>query len=72
MKAYYIKYKMHSADSVKGLQVLADSKRWAYMNAVYVDIFEREGSLPYSAWVVSVTYNNGNRREFNTFEGMPY
>ena len=72
MKAYYVQYKMHSADEVHGIQSPAENKVDAYERAVYSLIPEKEGSIPYSAWVYSVTYNNGKYREFNTFEGKPY
>lgn len=72
MKAYYVKYKMYSADEPRGIVFLADNKIDAYEKAVYELIPEKEGSIPYSAWVYSVTYNNGKYREFNTFEGKPY
>ena len=72
MKAYYVKYKMYSADKAHGIQSPAENKLDAYEKAVYTLIPEKEGSIPYSAWVSSVTYNNGNYREFNTFEGKPY
>lgn len=54
------------------VDVLAENKYQAYDIAVYEKIPEIEGELPYSAWVSSVTYQNGNYREFNTFEGLPY
>lgn len=72
MKAYYVKYKMYSADKAHGIQSPAENKIDAYEKAVYTLIPEKEGGIPYSAWVHSVTYNNGNYREFNTFEGNPY
>jgi hypothetical protein len=72
MKAYYVKYKMYSADEPKGIDFLADNKIDAYEKAVYELIPKKEGNIPYSAWVYSVTYNNGKYREFNTFEGKPY
>lgn len=72
MKAYYVKYKMHPADEVHGIGLLADSKEDAYSRAVYDLIHRMENGYPYSAWVTSVTYNNGNYRRFNTFEGKPY
>lgn len=72
MKAYYVRYKMYSADEVHEIQSPAENKLDAYEKAVYTLIPEKEGSIPYSAWVSSVTYNNGNYREFNTFEGKPY
>lgn len=72
MKAYFVKYKMFSADEPHGIGFLAENKLDAYERAVYTLIPEKEGAMPYSAWVHSVTYNNGNYREFNTFEGKPY
>jgi len=63
---------MYSADEVHGIQSPAENKLDAYEKAVYTLIPEKEGSIPHSAWVSSVTYNNGNYREFNTFEGKPY
>lgn len=69
---YYVKYKMYSADQVKGIQVGGKSKAEAWDRAVYEDIPTAEGEVPYSAWVSSVTYQNGNYRRFNTFEGNPY
>lgn len=73
MKAYYVKYRMYRSDEVKGIGFLAKSKKDAYDKAVYELIpAQHDGQYPYSAWVHSVTYNNGNHHEFNTFEGMPY
>lgn len=72
MKAYYVRYKMHSAGEVKGVDFLAENKVDAYDKAVYEVIPKKEGIHPYSAWVHSVTYNNGNYRTFNTHEGKPY
>ena len=71
MKTYYINYKMYSADEVNGIQVLAENKEDAYSKAVYELIPQTEGEHPYSAWVHSVTYKNGNYKTFNTFEGKP-
>lgn len=72
MKAYYVYYRMHSTDDVHGIQVSAYNKEDAYDRGTYELIPEKEGSVPYSSWVHSVTYNNGNYKEFNTHEGMPY
>ena len=69
--AYYVSYKMFNVDRVRGIDVLASSKAEAYDMAVYTLIPQKEGEPPYSAWVKSVTYNNGNYRQFNTFEGKP-
>ena len=72
MKAYYVKYRNNSWGKELGIQVLADSKEQAYDKAVWELIPKKEGSYPYSAWVSSVTYNNGNWHHFNTCEGKPY
>lgn len=66
--AYCVHYKNYSADEVHLIDVLASNKVEAYDKAVY----EMLPEPPYSAWVSSVTYNNGNYRRFNTFEGKPY
>ena len=72
MNSYYVTYKMHSAAEEKGIDLLARNKADAYDKAVFETIPKIEGEAPYSAWVTSVTYNNGNYRKFNTFEGNPY
>ena len=72
MKSYYVKYKMLQVGEVKGINIIARNKTDAYDKAVYEDIPNIEGSCPYSAWVHSVTYNNGNYKTFNTCEGLPY
>ena len=71
MKAFYVKYRM-SGSEVKGVGLLAKSKADAYDKAVFDVIPKIEGELPYSAWVSSVTYQNGNVHYFNTCEGLPY
>ena len=71
MKAYYVKYRMWQCAEEKGRQVIADNKAEAYEKATFEDIPKIEGSSPYSVWVESVTYNNGNCKYFNTFEGKP-
>ena len=65
---YGVEYKMHRADDVRRMDVIAGSKAEAYDKAVYDVLIE----LPYSAWVASVTYQNGNYKRFNTHEGKPY
>lgn len=70
MKAYYVKYKLNGEE--KGIGLLAKNRFDAYDRAVYEEIPKIEGELPYSAWVTSVTYQNGNVRHFNTCEGLPY
>ena len=69
---YRVKYTMHQFGEIKGEDVIAKSKAEAYDKAVYKAIPEREKAMPYSAWVSSVTYQNGNYMEFNTHEGKPY
>ena len=72
-KAYYVMYKMHQCGDIKGIGLLARSKDEAYDKAVFESIpANNEGRHPYSAWVHSVTYNNGNYKTFNTHEGKPY
>ena len=71
MKAYTVEYRI-TGNEVKSISFLAKNKVDAYDKAVYELIPEKEGEMPYSAWVSSVTYQNGNCRYFNTFEGNPY
>lgn len=68
---YFVKYRMSGFDE-RGIDVVARSKAEAYDKAFYEAIPEREGELPFSAWVESVTYQNGNHRVFNTSEGNAY
>lgn len=71
-KCYYVKYQLRGNwDEAKGIAVLAPNKWEAYMKAVYEAIPAKEETLPYSAWVHSVTFNNGNYKVFNTFAGKP-
>ena len=70
MKAYYVKYRIK--DEVRGIGFLAKDKYDAYDKATYELIPEKEGSIPYSSWVYSVTYNNGKVHYFNTSEGNAY
>ena len=71
MKTYHVKYRILGKE-VEGIDVIANNKAEAYDYAVYELIPNEEGEYPYSAWVSSVTYNNGNYKLFNTFEGNPY
>ena len=68
---YHVVYRL-IGEYFKGVDVVASSKAVAYDKAVYETILKNEGELPYSAWVASVTYNNGNHKQFNTHEGKPY
>ena len=72
MRAYTVGYKMHMADGERSISLLAKDKRDAYDRAFYEAIPKQEGTVPYSAWLESVTYQNGNYRTFNNFEGNPY
>ena len=73
MRAYTVGYRMYSADQEHEISFLADNKADAYNKAVYEQIPVKEGAQPYSAWVLSVTYQNGNYRTFrNAWEGNPY
>ena len=71
-KAYYVRYKMTQFGKTNGIDLLAKNKADAYDKAVYELIPKIEGCIPYSAWVRSVTYQNGNSKIFNTHEGNPY
>ena len=71
MKAYTVEYRIIGS-VVKRISFLAKNKFDAYDKAVYELIPQEEGEMPYSAWVYSVTYQNGNYKRFNTFEGKPY
>ena len=72
MRAYFVEYKMNKGSEVEHIAFLAKNKISAYDTAVYDIIPSMKGSIPYSAWVVSVTYQNGNVKYFNTSEGNPY
>ena len=70
---YTVEYKLWSEGEIKKIYVSARSKFDAYMKAYYEAIpEENKGELPYSAWVTAVTYQNGNYKTFNTFEGNPF
>lgn len=72
MKTYRVVYIMHEYDSERGIDVLANNKAEAYDKATYEEIPRIEGGYPYGAYVKSVTYNNGNHKEFNNLIGNPY
>lgn len=69
---FHINYRLYKADKVRFIDVVAKSKFDAYNKATFEAIPEKEGEAPYSVWVVSCTYGNGNYRRFNTIEGKPY
>ena len=69
---YHVEYRLYQFGEIKSIDVTAKSKAEAYRKALFEMIPELEQDNAYSAWVASVTYQNGNHREFNTFEGNPY
>lgn len=71
-KTYSIRYKMHEADAVRNVCIVASNKYEAYELATYESIPEKEGSLPYSAWVANYTTQAGKEVTIkNAFEGNP-
>ena len=60
---YHVKYKMEWADGMQGMDVIAKSKDDAYYKALSI-IHNKSGCYPYTARVHSVTYSNGNYKEF--------
>lgn len=72
-KVYTVHYIMSPYSSEENyICVLASSKVEAYEKAVFEDIPRTVGGYPYGAYVSSVTYNNGNYKQFNTCVGLPY
>ena len=72
-RTYHICYKLYQFDKERHIQVKAQSKEDAYVQATYYDIpYVNDGRLPYSVWVHSVTFDNRKYREFNNHEGHPY
>lgn len=72
-QVYTVEYNLRGAwDETKSINIIASNKIEAYDLAFYEAIPAKEGTMPYSAWVYSVTYQNGNYKRFNTFEGNPY
>ena len=69
---YTVKYRMYQWTEEKSISVIAKSKADAYDKAMYEVIPDIEAFSPYSVWVYSVTYQNGNYRRFNTCEGLGY
>lgn len=67
MKHYSVEFREYSAGAVQTECILANNKADAYQK-----FMDSKGWTVYSAWVSSVTYQNGNCKWFNTFEGNPY
>lgn len=72
MKKYTVEYRLWEFDKVQAIEVFAHNKEEAYEKADFEAIPEKHGEFPFSAWVKSVTYENGNVKTFTTFEGKPY
>lgn len=72
MKTYCIFYTTSQFGAAYMIDVIARNKIEAYCKAVYEAIPQKTSALPFSAWVHSVTHNNGSHHVFNTFEGKPY
>ena len=73
MRTYWVKYYLNGIyEEEKSIHIFAKNKIEAYDKAVYEIIPEKEGSVPYSAWVASVHYGNNEYRTFNTSSGNPY
>lgn len=70
---YTVCYKIRGSREIeKKIDVIAGNKSEAFDVAFYEAIPEKEGEMPFSAWVKCVTYQNGNTKHFNTSEGNPY
>ena len=71
-RTYSVHYKMHSADDVKNVCIIASDKWDAYDRARWEVIPEKEGCEPYSAWVDNYTTQAGREVKIkNAFEGNP-
>lgn len=69
---YTIAFKRSQFAEVEHIDVTEQSKERAYDIAVnyLLPIFNQIN--PFSAWVESVTYHDGTKRIFNTFEGKRF
>ena len=61
----------YGAYPTTAMAVIASNKKEAYFEAIK-RITEQEGEEPYAAWVVSVTFQNGNWKRFDTDPKHPY
>ena len=62
MNDYCVQYLLSQFGEQKEIHVSAKTRPDAYEKAVYEEIPRVEGESPYSAWVYSVSYKNGNTR----------
>ena len=69
---YHIGYILSLYGTERSIDIIASSKAEAYEIAVFEAIPAKEGHTPYGAYVASVTYSNGNHKEFNNIIGNPY
>ena len=72
MKLYHVCYIMSPCELERSIDVFANNKAEAYDLATFEKIPAKEGGYPYGAYVASVTYKNGNKRDFNNIIGDPY
>lgn len=73
MKAYTVEYLENgSYETAKSISILARNKEEAYEKAYYEEIPKVIGFCPYSAWVSSVTYQNGKYKRFDTYDGKRF
>lgn len=72
MRTYIVRYRMNRGGKVKEIEIPANSKVDARAIALFEAIPSTEHNPPYSAWVASVTFDNGNHKEFDTNEYKPY
>lgn len=72
MRHYTVAYRMCKNEVERKIEVDAMTKYVAWKTAWNEKIPEKEGGMPYSAWVDSVTYKNGVTYIFNTCDGKAY
>ena len=60
---FHVKYKMFDG-TVGSVDVSARSREEAEDKAIYDIVLSKEGKMPYDAWATSVTYQNGNYKQF--------
>ena len=68
-RTYHIAYRLYKNGDVEHIDVVSGHRGDAYIDACFEAIPQKDGKVPYSAWVESVTYANGNCHRFNTSEG---
>lgn len=72
-RTYTICYTMSKYDTEREIEVKgARTNHEAYDLAVYRGIPEKEGRMPYGAYVDHVICKNGKKIQFNNLIGKPY